>query len=291
MLRHPRRFFNPFRPTDLVSRLNKLGIERRQGEIVKLHKAAVVRISVGIVGGLVLTGVLTQAAHATTNNLPAVVVETLADVIVIPDVPPIAPAGPVVFPLNFTVGTPVADIGLTASRLVVPAPADGCTRVVNSMTTGFTVQAEAPVQIQFSILGSGPPIELVPGTTSTYVGDGVVLPIDPLAGLVLIGLQAELTPQSGVATIAFENPRDYLDVVGGFGVVRGVDVEDPPSNWTLTNATYDVTDTCPDLVVAAPAALAETGASPFSIGLVASAILAVGVLLGVASRRRRENTH
>lgn len=94
---------------------------------MSIRKTAVARFGVGIVGALVLTAVLAVPAQAATNNLPVVVVETLADVIVVPGVPPIAPAGPVAFPLHFTVATPTSDLGFTASRLVMPAPADGCT--------------------------------------------------------------------------------------------------------------------------------------------------------------------
>jgi len=251
---------------------------------------AAARLAAGVIGALALTATLAAPAGASTNDLQ-VVVGALADVIVLPDIPPIAPAGPVVFPLFFTVTAPTSGIGLTASRLVVPAPAEGCTRAVKSLTTGFTVQAEAPVQIQFSVLGSGPPIELVPGTTGTYVGDGVELPFDPLSGLVVIGLPAEPTPQSGVATITFATPRDYLDVVGGFGVIHNLNLEEPPANWALTNASYDVIDTCPDPVVAAPAVLAETGLNVTGIGIVGALILSLGVLFGAVPRRRRENTH
>lgn len=294
---HPRRFFNPFHSQVGVSRVRTLGVQHSQGEQVRIRQTvaararararAGARAGLGVLGACVLATVLVSPAQASTNNIPVVVVQALADVIIIPDVPPIAPAGPVSFPLNFTVNTPTADLGLTASRLVVPAPVEGCTRVVSSLTTAFTVQAEAPVQIQFSILGSGPPIELVPGTTSSYVGDGIELPFDPMMGLVLVGLEPSPTTQAGTATITFATPRDYRDVVGGFGVISGLLEGTPPTNWTLESATYDVTDSCPDPVVAAPAALAATGTGDAPVGLAGTALLVVGALVMAMSRRLR----
>lgn len=86
----------------------------------------------------------------------------------------------------------------------------------------------------------------------------------------------------------FATPRDYLDVVGRFGVIRGVNVDVPPANWTLENATYDVTDTCSD-PVAAPAVLAATGTDAAPSGLAGVGILALGALSVTISRRLRRS--
>lgn len=257
---------------------------------MKSRRTTVGRVCAGLIGALLPILLVASPAQAFSNTLPAVTVQALADVIVVPGIPPIAPAGPVEFPLHFTVADPTSELGFSASRLVVPSPAEGCTRVVNSLTTGFSVQAEAPVQVQFSILGSGPPIETVPGTTGVYSGDGIPLPFDPHAGLVALLLEPTPTVQSGVATITFAIPRDSLDVVGGFGVIRGINVEVPPTEWTLINATNDVTDTCPDPVAAAPAVLAATGAGSAPIGVTGTAALLLGAVVVTVSRVRRKNS-
>ncbi|MCU1514776.1 MAG: hypothetical protein JWO10_1866 [Microbacteriaceae bacterium] len=241
-------------------------------------------VIIAAVAGILLAVGFAAPAQADTTTTTTVTAVTAGDITtaVYPfALQPMVPAGPVTFPLSFTV---TSDDNFPSSLLFPGAAAAECTRAVSSFTMAFTIvngaDSVGPPSSQVGLfLGGGDPDNFA-NSDFTYSGAGDAGISDGIVHILIPGSQA---PQSGTVTLTYPAAVPVASLAQFVGFDEG--------DITITSASFSVTDTCADPIPAAvpdpEPELAATGYEVLPIGLGAAALLAAGVCFALTARRSR----
>lgn len=232
----------------------------------------------------------------TSHSVPAnIAIEIPYDFDVWWDASLFVPTGEVVFPLEAMEYDGMFVHDTFAMSAVAP---EGCERVVESFTFGYTL-AEYPPALEGSAvvvggIGSGEPLVFAPlenGRVS-HMGDGLAK-VDPERVYVDLTMDENPQPQSGALTMEYPEPVDPDVARGyiGFGLPDSI-------TWVVDNASFIVTDTCTSEVEitvtdppsstaeAAKPTLAETGMDAGLAVPTAALLFGAGIAALLVPRRR-----
>ncbi|SDR94242.1 hypothetical protein [Microterricola viridarii] len=166
----------------------------------------------------------------------------------------IAPAGPISFPhiVSDASGADpsgdTSDGGFVDNLFLLPATPQNCTRTVSSFSYSYdlleVISWHTDMVESYSALLSGPDAAAVPMSDESASTDGIGWLEYPeeAPGLVFHGLTtpyADVMPLVGSITMAYPEPVDAATAMAYVGFGYPV-----VSAWTLTDASFVVTDTC-----------------------------------------------